>query len=142
MSIVERRSAPRYSVSLPGTAVTEAGHVSSIEVTNISSSGLQFLVNQAEIPELLPNMGQANTLSPVPILLNIELSSDDNLDIKPQPLEIKCGIVYVQRKSIELCMVGCRFEEFINNSDQRLEQYIQQHDKSSSLKLLNDESLI
>lgn len=120
MFSIERRCAPRFVVSLRGTVVTQEGLSSAIEVFNISSSGLRFAIGQAKIPRLLPNVSHKNTLNPVSVQLNIDLQ-----DNHPQ-IQIKCGIVYVQRKSLEQCVIGCRFEVFLDDSSERLERYIYQ----------------
>jgi len=118
MNLAERRSAPRFEVSLSGTVAKDDGHLSNIQVSNISSSGLQFVVAQHEIPTLLPNISSTNTMSPVQVTLTIELADNE------PPLTIKCGIVYLQRKSLVQCFVGCRFEEFLDQGHERLESYI------------------
>ena len=73
MSIEDRRSAPRFAVSLKGTITTADNHVSDMEVSNISSSGLQFIVAQSELPCIIPNISQTNSLTPVKIDLNFNL---------------------------------------------------------------------
>lgn len=118
MDLVERRSAPRFAVALPGQAYTEDGHCSTIHVTNISASGLQFTVAQPEMPWLLPNISAENTMSPVSIQLTIEVYKDE------KAVKVQCGIVYVQRKSMDSCIVGCRFEDFLDDGQERLEHYI------------------
>ena len=126
MEINERRSAPRFTVKLSGTAQTQDNGICPIKVFNISSSGLQFSVAQHEMPKLLPNVPQENNLSPISIQLNLELIIDPDPDSNTEQTvsKIQCGIVYVQRSSLEECTVGCRFEEFFDNANEQLEHYI------------------
>ena len=132
MELVERRSAPRFDVSLYGTVTTQEGHQSKIQVSNISSSGLQFVVVQQDIPHLLPNDSTDNKLHPVTIQVHLDLADESPL------LEIQCGIVYVQRASHVQCNVGCRFEVFAEDSCERLENYISHVCGHASLKLLDN----
>lgn len=120
----ERRNAKRFDVSLLGNSVTSTGRISEIEVTNISSSGLQFDIDQVEMLTLVPNDHQTNRLSPVGIEVNIELPLTLIKGNQVAPIRISCGIVYVRRKTLELCSVGCRFENFIDNASDRLTDYI------------------
>ncbi len=138
-SLADRRADSRFDVLLHGVATTQDGQKSFIQICNISSSGLQFAVDQAEMVTMLPNKSEKNTLKPVSIKLKIhldqkndrlistELESDrgSNTQINQStPLEINCGIVYIKRKSIDQCIVGCRFENFCDDSDERLESYL------------------
>lgn len=118
MEIQERRIAPRFDVSLAGQLETESKHLVNILVSNISSSGVQLELQQQEMPHLLPNDHSNNTMSPVSVKLAIDLNGES------KKAEIQCGVVYVQRKSISHCIVGCRFEEFYDNADSRLESFI------------------
>ncbi len=118
MTIEDRRSAPRFAASLKGTITTVDDHVSAIEVSNISSSGLQLTVAQAELPCIIPNHSQTNSLTPVKIELLF------NLPESKKKIKISCGIVYIKKASIDLCKIGCRFEQFHQQSDQYLEEFI------------------
>ena len=119
MSIEDRRNAPRFAVSLKGTITTSDDHVSDIEVSNISSSGLQIIVAQAEFPSIFPRNSQTNSLTPVKIELNF------NLPERRKSIKIFCGIVYVKKASIDQCKVGFRFEQFYRQSDLDLEDFIE-----------------
>lgn len=123
MSIEDRRRAPRFAVSFKGTIATKDGHVCAIEVSNISSSGLQFLVAQAEIPHLIPNHSQLNSLTPVQIELICDLPLSKLANAQTS-IRILCGIVYVKKISIDQCKVGCRFEQFYQQSELQLENHI------------------
>ena len=118
MNIDERRNKPRFTVSLKGNITSADGHVSSIQVSNISSSGLQLVIAQSELPGLIPNNSEVNSLTPV----QIELSFD--LPDAQAPIKIRCGIVYVKKMSDEQCKVGCRYEHFYQQSNQPLEDHI------------------
>lgn len=128
MELVERRRAPRFDVALSGTAITSSNHRCKVEVSNISSSGLQFSVDQFEIPNLFPTISEENAMEPIHLELAIQLPSES------EDLFLKCGIVYVQRKSVDKCVVGCRFEEFMGQADIKLENYIQALGKNDSSK--------
>ena len=117
-NIVERRSAPRFAVALEGQALTGDGHRSAVNITNISASGLEFTVAQVEMPWLLPNISEENAMTPVSIELTIELGKEKKV------VKVQCGIVYVQRKSMNTCIIGCRFEKFFEDGQERLEHYI------------------
>lgn len=134
MDISERRSAPRFIVSLPGSVLTSSEFRSEIEVTNISSSGLQFGIGQFAMPQLVPNQSENNQLEPVHVKLSIFLADINQL------LEIECGIVYVKRKSIDECSVGCRFERFIENSDRHLENYLTKLSANPTVLIENEGS--
>ena len=118
MSKEDRRSAPRFAVSLKGTIATADDYISAIEVSNISSSGLQFIVAQAELPCIIPNISETNSLTPVKIELNF------NLPESKKSIKISCGIVYIKIISIDQCRMGCRFEKFYRQSDLDLEEFI------------------
>ncbi len=118
MNIDERRIKPRFAVSLKGNITSADGQVSSIHVSNISSSGLQLVIAQSELPGLIPNISEVNSLTPVQIELSFNLP-DTQASIK-----IRCGIVYVIKMSDEQCKVGCRYEQFYQQSDQPLEDYL------------------
>ena len=118
LDLEERRIAPRFEVALPGQLTTEANHLVEMVVSNISSSGVQLEMPQREMPHLLPNDHSQNTMSPVGVKLSIDLQ--DQLDT----IHIRCGVVYVQRKSHSHCIVGCRFEKFYDNAGPRLESFI------------------
>ncbi len=120
----ERRYAERFTVSLHGTSKTTIGRISRVEITNISSSGLQFNVDQIEMLTLLPNVTQENTLEPVSIELLIELPDADGCLDETETIKIQCGIVYVRRISLKRCAVGCRFEHFYSDSSKLLSRYI------------------
>jgi hypothetical protein len=122
MEINERRQAPRFNVSLEASAEMQGNYVCAIKVFNISSSGLQFSIPQSELPNLLPNDGHANRLSPISIEISLNLEIDPQ---KEQPVsKVICGIVYIQRNSLAHCAVGCRFETFVGNANNRLERYL------------------
>lgn len=118
MELIERRSAPRFEVSIPGQACTQDSHCSFIQITNISASGLQFIVAQPEMPWLLPNVSDVNNMNPVSIRLTIEIQQDQ------EKVKVQCGIVYIRRNSRDTCIVGCRFEEFVEDGQIRLEAYV------------------
>jgi len=118
MSISERRTAPRFSVALKGNVKTNKDNNFAIRVSNVSSSGLMFIIDTKEIPNLLPNESDKNNMGPVPVELDIELSEREN------NLIIQCGIVYVQRRTASSCTVGCRFEKFVDNSGKLFEEYL------------------
>jgi hypothetical protein len=118
MQPVERRGSLRYKVELAGTVTTQGGYRCNIQVTNISASGLQFNVAHAEIPHLIPKFAETFGVTPVAIELDIELVD------RSESLTIVCGIVYLQRHSLSLASVGCRFESFLGDSAQRLESYL------------------
>ena len=128
MELVERRRAPRFEVALSGTAITSSNHRCKIEVSNISSSGLQFSVDQFEIPHLFPTISEQNAMDPIHLELAIQLPGES------ENLALKCGIVYVQRQSVDKCIVGCRFEEFMEQSNLKLENYIQHLSNNGSSK--------
>ncbi len=118
----ERRHAPRFNVSLDAIAKTKENYVCPVKVFNISSSGLHFSVAQHEIPKLLPNTKHDRSLAHISIDLELKLKIET---LSKQPVvKIKCGIVYIQKKSQRECTVGCRFEEFFDNSNLELEKYI------------------
>ncbi len=122
MEIKERRHAPRFNVLLDAIARTKENHFCPIKVFNISSSGLQFSVAQHEIPKLLPNTKHDSSLAHICIELDLKLEKET---LSEQPVsKIRCGIVYIQRKSQLECTVGCRFETFFDNSNLQLEKYI------------------
>ncbi len=161
LTLIERRRTQRFTVSLLGYYVTEQGIKNKIQVVDISSSGLQFVVDQSEMVALIPHSGNHNTMSPVPLDLFIHLGFElqDNaepkklanestpkslveqptdasltqvLDIDTQNksdaiIQISCGIVYIKRQSMTQCSVGCRFEQFIGNSNERLSDYLATH---------------
>ncbi|MCP4274671.1 MAG: PilZ domain-containing protein [Gammaproteobacteria bacterium] len=130
MEIKERRHAPRFNVSLDALAKTKENHFCPIKVFNISSSGLQFSVAQHEIPKLLPNTKHESSLAHISIELDLKLKIET---LSKQPVsKMKCGIVYIQRKSQLECNVGCRFEEFFDNSNVQLEKYIKSQASQSS----------
>ena len=118
MEIKERRVAPRFKVSLNARLISEFGHQCDIKVTNISSSGLQFSAALQEMPRLLPQSLSANRMQPMKVILQIQLRSANSA------VKVQCGIVYVQRASASQCMVGCRFEQFIDGAQQQLEVFI------------------
>ena len=122
MNINERRRAPRFSVSLEATLKTPDNFSCAISVFNISSSGLKFSIPHSEIPRLLPNNSQENRLTPISIEISVSLQIDT--DEKPPISKINCGVVYVQRESLDICAVGCRFEVFYGDASLQLEQYI------------------
>ncbi|MCW8875530.1 MAG: PilZ domain-containing protein [Kangiellaceae bacterium] len=128
MDLVERRRAPRFDVALSGTAITSSNHRCKIEVSNISSSGLQFNVDQFEIPNLFPTISEQNAMQPIQLELAIQLPSEAD------ELRIKCGIVYLQRQSVDKCIVGCRFEEFVGQCNTKLENFILQLSNNDSSK--------
>ncbi len=123
MQIKERRQAPRFNVSIDAIVKTNENYGCPVKVFNISSSGLQFSIAQQEIQKLLPNTKEDNdSLEPISIELDLKLIIET---LSEQPVsKIKCGIIYIQRKSQLECTVGCRFEEFIDNSNLQLEKYI------------------
>jgi hypothetical protein len=127
----ERRSAQRYSVELNGQFLTGDGAKDTIKIINISSSGLQFLTEQFNVVTMVPNSGCNNTMSPISIKLSFDLGfelPDPASNTKHvNPLEILCGIVYVKRHSMTSCVVGCRFEQFVGDSSQRLSLYLATH---------------
>lgn len=133
MSIEDRRSAPRFAVSFKGTVTSIDGQVSSIEVSNISASGLQLNIAQSELPGIIPNTLQTNNLTPVQIELKFELPNNE------RTIRIRCGIVYIKKISMEYCNVGCRFEQFFEQCDQYLESYIKQFSAYSERQRLTDE---
>ncbi len=123
MQIKERRQAPRFNVSIDAIVKTNENYGCPVKVFNISSSGLQFSIAQQEIQKLLPNTKEDNdSLEPISIELDLKLIIET---LSEQPVsKIKCGIIYIQRKSQLECTVGCRFEEFFDNSNLQLEKYI------------------
>lgn len=123
MNTEDRRSAPRFEVLIKGTITSSTGQISSVEISNISASGLQFNIAQAEIPHLIPNHSQTNTMTPVQIDLSCDLPHSQITNAKTL-VRIQCGIVYVKKISIDQCNVGCRFEQFYRQSEQQLENYI------------------
>jgi len=133
MKLTERRSAPRFEVSLDGTAKTNEGHLSEIKVSNISSSGLQFSIAQHEVPQIFPNPDLNNSLDPIHLELKIELPESHSSGATN--LSIKVGIVYLKRVGIDLCVAGCRFEHFESDALVILENYIQ-HLNDPEIKLL------
>lgn len=127
----ERRYAKRFEVEFNGEYETTDGSKDSITIVNISKSGLQFLTEQMNILTLCPNTGSTNKMSPISIKLSFELGfelPDQSAGLQPfSRLEILCGIVYVKRHSMKSCVVGCRFEEFIEDSSERLSLYLSTH---------------
>lgn len=127
----ERRTAQRFAVSFDGEYITSTNETSKITVVNISQSGLQFLTEQMNVLTLVPNSGTTNNMSPVSIRLSFDLGFElpsESLDGSTvSPLEIVCGIVYVQRHSMNICVVGCRFEEFLDDASERLSAYLSTH---------------
>ncbi|WP_196139727.1 PilZ domain-containing protein [Aliikangiella sp. G2MR2-5] len=115
--LVERRKAPRFKVSLSGLARTQLGYSFEIEVNNISSSGLQFTMWQAEVPILFDLQSSQNTLNPIQVKLTINLSPEKHVSVN-------CGVVYLNRNSADRCSVGCRFEAFIDKGASQLEDFL------------------
>ena len=114
----ERREAPRYQVNLSGTATTNTGYRCNVQVTNISATGLQFTVAQLELSRMIPKFAETGGVQPITITLDIDILDQQS------PIKIRCGIVYVQRTSMTLGSVGCRFELFNSDSSRRLEKYL------------------
>jgi PilZ domain len=125
---IERRSAERFEVSFHGEYETADGAKDSITVVNVSKSGLQFLTEQMNVLTLCPNTGSTNKMSPISIKLRFELGfelPDQATDYQQvTSLAVQCGIVYVKRHSMTSCVVGCRFEEFLDDASERLSCYL------------------
>ena len=122
MDLIERRTAPRFQVSIEGTAKTQNGHSAQVTVSNISASGLQFSTAQHEIPFLFPDKLLNNTMDPVHIELHLKLPAFS--DVEACTISIGVGIVYVKRTGIDECLVGVRFEAFAPGVQSLLENYI------------------
>lgn len=120
----DRRFTQRYNVSLLGLSINPRARISAIEITNISASGLQFNVDQIEMMTLLPNDTDKNMMNPTAVELNFEVPTVDTSISKPPMVKVECGIVYVRRISLSECAVGCRFENFLENSNEILTRYI------------------
>jgi len=123
MNTEDRRSAPRFKVLIKGTITSTTGQISSVEISNISISGLQFEIAQAEIPQLIPNLSPTNSMTPVQIDLIFDLPHSQTANAQTS-VRILCGIVYLKKISIDQCNVGCRFEQFYQQSERQLENYI------------------
>jgi hypothetical protein len=132
--VSERRKMPRYSVSLNGLLKTLEKHCSRIKVSDISLSGLSLEINTEELPKIISNAIQDNRLSPISIRLEVDIGDQSSL------LKIQCGIVYLQRKDINLSILGCRFESFSDDSSQRLENYLLKLDEKSKARLTQRDS--
>ncbi len=118
MSLVERRSVPRFEVDLTAVAKTEAGHQCPVRITNISSSGLQLITSLSQVPFLFPKIEFDNPLDPEHLELVIEL------DVLKEQVKVNVGIVYLTRCSANHCKVGCRFEAFAESDLTTFEAYI------------------
>lgn len=132
--ITERRQAQRFVVSLNATAMTQDNYSCAIKISNISASGLNFLVKAEETLRLIPNEAQKNRLSPISITLDVQLHEGE-----PE-LIIQCGIVYIRRKSLNLNIVGCRFESFVKDASERLEKYLVELTNKNAKRLPNDKN--
>lgn len=153
MGLTDRRKSPRFAVSLCGSVLTRDGYCMPVEVSSISKSGLQFTVDHSEMPKLLPNLSQRNAATPVPIELVFDIDTDEEqppqvdfsefgfsefefselgLSEECRSIRIQCGIVYINRISIQQCSVGCRYEQFYGDSSERLEAYLIRLDDSWS----------
>lgn len=118
MTLVERRIADRYEVALNGRIIAGGKEAAVALVTNISMSGIQIKVENSAIPQLMPAIDRANKLDTIPIEIEVEL---------PEPFDavnIRLGIVYFNRVSLSYSVIGCRFEDFLNQSARTLSEYI------------------
>lgn len=118
MTLVERRIAERYEVALNARIIAGGKEATVALVTNISMSGIQVKVENSAIPHLMPAIDRANKLDTIPVEIEVEL---------PNPFDavnIRLGIVYFNRVSLSHSVIGCRFEDFLNQSARTLSEYI------------------
>ncbi|MCO7224793.1 PilZ domain-containing protein [Pleionea sp. CnH1-48] len=116
--LIERRSASRFNVRLPATLKTACGDICTGEVSNISLSGMQLVVCHEYMPLLLPNVRREYVVDTVHYEIVVDLPSPFRAVI------IMGGVVYVNRRSMNQIAVGCRFEEFMNESANELGNFI------------------
>ncbi len=125
--IVERRIADRFTVDLPAIAEVKSGDECTVEITNISASGIQLQVHNHVMPMLLPNIDREFKVDTVPFVLRASLPGTLG------EVEIRIGIVYIKRISMVESVIGCRFEEFYNHSEIQLEQFLMSLNNTSRL---------
>ncbi len=117
MTQLDRRVAPRFPVQLPATLTLANGQKIDAMVVNLSLTGLQLEVDNQSVPRLIPNQSREFQLDTIPLIVNIRLPNEEEV-------EIKLGVVYLRRVSMQVSMIGCRFEAFYLNSASVLERFI------------------
>ncbi|MEE4244968.1 MAG: PilZ domain-containing protein [Kangiellaceae bacterium] len=135
MDIVERRIANRYQVNLPAVLSTVTGEALKAQVSNISISGLHIVINNADLPMLLPNNDREFKIETVAVGINMLLPPPF------KPVEVNLGIVYLKRVSMHQTGVGCRFESFVGQSSRTLFEYILHLENNSASNYAEQPSL-
>lgn len=118
MTQLDRRVAPRFAVQLPAKLTLANGQNIDATVVNLSLSGLQLQVDNQTVPTLMPNQSREFQLDTIPLTINIALPNEID------EVEIKLGLVYLRRVSMQESLIGCRFEAFYQKSASMLERFI------------------
>jgi hypothetical protein len=110
--MIEKRHYPRLNISAPVLVKLKSGESITVDLDNISSSGLQLLCDR-EAESLITPLGQWD---PAEMMVSVDLPG-----LKAgSKFEAKCVIVTSRRVAIDKFTIGLRFVDFIGESYESL----------------------
>ena len=127
MELVERRRAARYSIKLTGKLLTALEEEVSVCVINLSFSGIQVQVSTEYAKKLFPNLSRDHPIDTVQFDLTMSLPGAFD------SIEVRIGVVYLKRASSEDMILGCRFENFYNDSADELSGFLASIDEHAKI---------
>lgn len=106
--MIEKRHYPRISLVAPVWVELKDGERLSVELDNISSSGLQFVCDRQAESLITPN-GQWD---PAELPVSIALPGSK----EGETFKARCAVVTSRRVAIDSFCIGLRFTEFVGDS--------------------------
>lgn len=129
---MSKRHYGRISKQLPAIVANEDGMRLKVVTVDASIGGVSILCNIYQRDVITPGGSFIRNGRPVKLSISLDLSNEDG---QLSPIVANCHISYSRRISKDKCMIGMRYIDFENNSQDRLFRFI-----SDSLALNEAES--
>ena len=123
----ERRQSPRYDIDLGVDMVQPNGNILHVNISNISSSGLQIVCDTWATSQIEPRGIQSHSISHLKFKIVAELPINDTM-IK---LYAICRVMSVQRLSQDEYILSLAFLEFENGTENVLDKFLAQYQQKN-----------
>lgn len=118
---MKRKCYGRISKQLPAIVANEDGLRLKVVTVDTASDGVSILCNIYQRDVITPGGSFIRDGRPVKLSVSLDLPDDNG---HASPVTVRCHIAYSRRISKEKCMIGMRYVDFENNSQDRLFRFI------------------
>lgn len=120
---MEKKYYGRVSKQLSAIVANEDGFHLKVVTVDTAIDGVSILCNIYQRDVITPGGSFIRDGRPVKLSITLDLPDDDHAS----PIMARCHIAYSRRISKDQCMIGMRYVDFENNSQDRLLRFIRKN---------------